>query len=129
MRPSRNRRFMSQVDITTLATAKFDSVGREVAAVCERLREKFDDAKQAFHSFDKDNDGRLSFSEFSQGIGGFSSADKDVLRGMFDRSDRSGDGFVAYHEFLLTFQVLPTTHYTLNHAHCTTADLEKRHDR
>ena len=44
---------MSQVDITTLSRSKFDQVGRDVARVCECLREKFDDAKQAFHAFDQ----------------------------------------------------------------------------
>ena len=107
-------KFFSQVDITTLSRSKFDKIGLEVAAVCERLREKFDDAKQAFHAFDKDSDGRLGWDEFEKGVGSFSSAGPEVIRGMFQRSDRSGDGYVAYHEFLLTFQVNPNPSATAN---------------
>jgi Ca2+-binding EF-hand superfamily protein len=39
-----------------------------VELIKDKLRERFDDAKQAFHALDTDADGRLSEEEFVRGI-------------------------------------------------------------
>jgi Ca2+-binding EF-hand superfamily protein len=110
------REFLSQlskIDMSALLKTKLDAVAREMQNVCERLREKFDDAKQAFHVFDADHDGRLSFHEFKEGIGKFVDGHGDeeqrldLIKKIFDRADGSGDGHVAYHEFLYNFDVKP----------------------
>jgi Ca2+-binding EF-hand superfamily protein len=102
----------SRIDMAILSKTRFDAVGREIQDVCERLREKFDDAKQAFHAFDTDRDGRLSFSEFKEGVGKFVSGNDaqqhlELVVKMFERADGSGDGYVAYHEFLHSFSIKP----------------------
>lgn len=87
-------------------------MSREEARVRDKLRESFAEAKQAFHAFDKDKDGRLSEAEFIKGAtnlfeeggGGVKEA---LLVQLFRRADMDGDGFLAYHEFLSRYGVRP----------------------
>lgn len=71
------------------------------------------EAKQAFHAFDKDKDGRLSESEFLKGVASLfdSTAGGGVKEALavqlFRRADMDGDGFLAYHEFLSRYGVRP----------------------
>jgi len=90
---------------------KDDDVGREEARARDKIREHFPDAKQAFHAFNKNKDGRLSQEEFFAGIDSvFKSSDRlplAIKNRLMRRADVDGDGFLAYHEFLARYGVRP----------------------
>ena len=84
-----------------------------------KLREQYDDAKHAFHAWDVDADGRLSFDEFKSGVQKLDITDLNMkeeeeddgraqlLQGIFDSINSSGDGFISYHEFLFRLPIRP----------------------
>lgn len=49
---------MSQTSMSDIRGTGTDELSREEARVRDRIREQFVDAKQAFHCFDRDGDGR-----------------------------------------------------------------------
>ncbi|KAJ1483232.1 hypothetical protein T484DRAFT_1801041, partial [Baffinella frigidus] len=123
------REFMrkaSQVSLADLRGTGQDEVGREEARreearVRDRMREFYPDAKQAFHAFDKDRDGRLSSEEFTAGLDHLFPRNETLKATtklqLFRRAgsplptwtvmDVDGDGYLAYHEFLARFGVKP----------------------
>ncbi len=55
-------------------------------------------ARMAMRSMDKDGDGKLSFDEVVEDMGEMSKSEYAEVRGMFDRYDEDGDGFISVSE-------------------------------
>uniref|UniRef100_A0A7S0M3T5 EF-hand domain-containing protein n=1 Tax=Cryptomonas curvata TaxID=233186 RepID=A0A7S0M3T5_9CRYP len=79
--------------------------------VRDAVRSRFQDAQQAFHAFDSDQDGRLSLDEFKAGISSLFKGDhaeapssSNIAR-LFQLVDSDGDGYLGYHEFLAAYGV------------------------
>jgi Ca2+-binding EF-hand superfamily protein len=89
------------------------NVRRWIELICERLREKFDDSKQAFHAFDRTFDCRLSIHDFLVGAKKFVLNESELtspetmqnLERVFSFVDSNGDGFMDYHDFISKFEV------------------------
>ena len=93
-------------------------MGKEEARVRDKIREHYPDAKQAFHAFNTNKDGRLSEEEFMKGIDSvFGEHEKlplAIKTRLMRRADLDGDGFLAYHEFLGRFGVKPVMRQAIN---------------
>ncbi|KAJ1484540.1 hypothetical protein T484DRAFT_1796724, partial [Baffinella frigidus] len=100
-------RKVSRVDMSAAERQRWDEAGQQEAKIREKLRERFDDAKQAFHFLDADADGRLGRQEFAAGLrnlalipetaaGPTGQGEERWLDMLFDRSDSNGDGFIKY---------------------------------
>ena len=132
-------RKLSSVQLRDVTRKGHDKMAQLEDIIKNKLREEYDDAKQAFHNLDVDADGRLSLKEFLTGILNLkieeSVKDDDdqeiylyvkderqqkqwlpyeeaeprveVLRKLFEHCNSSGDGYLAYHEFLFRFPVRP----------------------
>ena len=106
---------MSTVKMSDARAVGQDESLKEEAMIRDAIRETFSDAKQAFHSFDKDKDGRLSQKEFFDGLDRIFQHEplNNLLKNrLFKRTDLDGDGFLAYHEFLTRFGVKPVLRIT-----------------
>ena len=55
-------------------------------------------ARMAMRSMDKDGDGKLSFEEVVEDSEGMSKSQYAEVRGIFDRYDEDGDGFISLKE-------------------------------
>eukprot|EP00960_Hanusia_phi_P053841 762476-Hanusia_phi.AAC.2 len=106
---------MSTVKISDTRVVGQDESLKEEAMIRDAIRESFTDAKQAFHSFDKDKDGRLSQKEFFDGLDRIFQQEplNNLMKNrLFKRTDLDGDGYLAYHEFLTRFGVKPVLRLT-----------------
>ena len=112
-------RKLSTVNLRDVFREGRDDVDADM--IRSKLREQYDDAKHAFHAWDLDADGRLSFEEFKGGVQKLDIEDLKVdpdddgeeegaakrLKKIFDSVNSTGDGFIAYHEFLFRFPIRP----------------------
>ena len=88
-------------------------VQKWIERICEKLCEKFDDSKQAFHAFDRSFSCRLSIDDFIAGSQKYvltktESASSEVLQDLekvFSSVDVNGDGFMDYHDFVTKFKI------------------------
>ena len=107
------RKFMqtvSKLSLSDLGGSGNENLDREEARVRDKIREHYRDAKEAFHAFNKNKDGRLSQDEFFKGIDGVfgkETVSQAVKNKLMQRADVDGDGYLAYHEFLGRFGVKP----------------------
>ncbi len=115
-----------------------DDISREESRIRDQIQNVYAEAQQAFHAFDRDHDGRLSESEFSNGVLSLFTDNKHIesskshgqndaqqqhkpapvseglLQRLFRRADGDGDGFLAYHEFLARYGVKPVMRQALS---------------
>lgn len=103
--------FAAKISQSDLHGSGTDDVAREEARVRDKIRENYPDAKQAFHAFNHNKDGRLSEEEFFKGIdlvfGPREQLPLALKNRLMKRADMDGDGYLAYHEFLGRYGVKP----------------------
>jgi Ca2+-binding EF-hand superfamily protein len=123
-------KFASTVSQSDLHGSGVDEVGKEEARVRDKIREHYPDAKQAFHAFNTNKDGRLSEKEFFKGVDSVFSdpAEKPTMaikNRLMNRADLDGDGFLAYHEFLARYGVKPVMRQAMSLERKVSAALQK----
>mmetsp|Transcript_2004 Transcript_2004/g.6067 ORF Transcript_2004/g.6067 Transcript_2004/m.6067 type:complete len:614 (-) Transcript_2004:3-1844(-) len=80
-----------------------DALEQEIRMV---LKGKFDTMNNAFRTFDKDNDGKVSREEMREGLSKLNlGLNKAQINAMIKRADADGSGEIDYNEFRHIFEV------------------------